>query len=131
MLFVTHSACVPLLSESRYLCISNTRLVVVPSGFVTVCSAAKEPLDTRLSAEDQTLPGRRIIWLVAPTPRIADTTAWTVAAQVVMLGTDIYVRHNLETKPVEFTHYHVAHSSPQRQYVFESCTWLRVVSRDL
>jgi hypothetical protein len=43
MLFRTHSAFVPELSVSRYLCTSKTRPVKEPSGFLTAESAAAEP----------------------------------------------------------------------------------------
>ena len=50
-LSVVHSACVPELSLSRYLCTSKTRFVAVPSGFVTFSKAAPEPLDMKAPAE--------------------------------------------------------------------------------
>ena len=59
----------PLPSESRYLWISNTRFVVVESGFVTVASAGPEPSVTKVAALVQSLPGRRMIWEVAPALR--------------------------------------------------------------
>ncbi len=80
MLFVTHSlddhlisiapifaalerayGWVPELSLSRYLCTSKTRLVTEPSGFVTPRSAGPDPFDTKVSAEVQLFPGRRMI----------------------------------------------------------------------
>lgn len=88
MLLVTHSTCVPELSESRYLWMSKIRFVVLPSKFLTPLRASREPLETKVPAEVQLLPGRRIIWEVAPAERMAVTTAWAVAPQVVMLGTD-------------------------------------------
>lgn len=41
------------------------RPVVLPSGFVTVRRAGPEPFETKVSAEVQLLPGRRINCLVA------------------------------------------------------------------
>jgi hypothetical protein len=54
---------------------SNTRLVVLPLRLVTFWRAAREPSDTKLEADVQSFPGRRIIWLVAPAWRIAVTQA--------------------------------------------------------
>lgn len=51
MLLVTHSALVPELSESRYLCTSKTRFVVVPSRLVIVESAAALPSDMKAAAD--------------------------------------------------------------------------------
>lgn len=51
MLFVTHSALVPELSESRYLCTSKIRLVVVPSRFLIVDRAAALPSDMKEPAD--------------------------------------------------------------------------------
>ena len=65
MLFVTQSSCVPELSESRYLCTSKMRFVTLPSGFVTFLSASAEPFETKVSADVQLLPGRRMICEVA------------------------------------------------------------------
>lgn len=50
MLFVTHSVCVPELSLSRYWCTSKMRLVVLPSGFTTLASAAAEPFEMNAPA---------------------------------------------------------------------------------
>ena len=58
-------ALVPELSLSRYLWTSKTRPVVVPSGFVTVKRAGPDPLDTKVCADVQVFPGRRMIWEVA------------------------------------------------------------------
>jgi len=79
------------------------RFVVVESGFVTVARAGPEPSVTKDKALVQSLPGRRMIWEVAPALRcvllddprrrrgrkrtIAVTAAWTVSRQVEMLGT--------------------------------------------
>jgi hypothetical protein len=48
-LFVTQSACDPLLSESRYLCTSKIRFVVDPSGFVPM-RVAPEPFEMKTAA---------------------------------------------------------------------------------
>lgn len=82
MLLVTQSAPLPELSESRYLCTSKIRLVVVLSGFVTVRSAAADPVEMKAPAEVYWVPGSRIIWVVAPAERIAVTAAWTEEAHV-------------------------------------------------
>lgn len=60
----TH-ALVPELSVSKYLWTSKINPVVVPSGFLTVLSAAADPLETKVSAEVQLLPGRRMSWVLA------------------------------------------------------------------
>ena len=70
----THSAWLPDPSESRYLCRSKTRLVVLPSGFVTPMRASAEPSEMKEAADCQSPPGRRIIWL-APVVRMAVTAA--------------------------------------------------------
>ena len=57
-LFVVHSAFVPELSKSRYLCTSKIRPVMDPSGFVTFLSASAEPFETKVSADVQLFPGR-------------------------------------------------------------------------
>jgi hypothetical protein len=75
MLFFTHSVCVPELSLSRYLCTSMMRLLVVPSGFLTLFKAAAEPDETKVSALVNPWPGRRIRLFLAPAPRMAVTTA--------------------------------------------------------
>jgi hypothetical protein len=72
------------LSESRYLWTSMIRLSVVPSGFVTAFNASAEPEETNVSALVYPWPGRRMRFLAAPAPRIAVTTSWTVAAQILM-----------------------------------------------
>ena len=64
-LFVVHSAFVPELSKSRYLCTSKIRPVMDPSGFVTLFSASAEPFETNVSADVQLLPGRRMSCVVA------------------------------------------------------------------
>ncbi|KAI9644059.1 hypothetical protein NHQ30_007411 [Ciborinia camelliae] len=51
ILFVTHSALDPELSESRYLCTSKTKFVVVPSRLVIVDRAAALPLDMKVAAD--------------------------------------------------------------------------------
>ena len=51
MLSVTHSAWVPELSESRYLCTSKTRFVVLLSKLTTAESAAAEPLEINAPAD--------------------------------------------------------------------------------
>lgn len=84
MLLVVHVVCVPLLSSSRYLWMSSSRLSVVPSGFVMFISAAALPVETSVAALSKLVPGRRIIWLVAPALRMAVTTFWHVAAQRLM-----------------------------------------------
>lgn len=57
------------------------RWVVLPSGLVTPARAAAEPPETKVDAPVYPSPGRRIIWEVAPAPRIAVTAAWTEPAQ--------------------------------------------------
>ena len=39
------------MSESRYLCTSKMRLVFEPSGFLTLISAAPEPLEINWAAD--------------------------------------------------------------------------------
>lgn len=85
-LSLTHSVCVPELSESRYLCTSMINPVVELSGFLTSESAAALPELTNDSADVKPLPGRRIMLEAAPAPRIAVTTSCTVAAQVLISG---------------------------------------------
>jgi hypothetical protein len=51
ILSVVHSACVPLLSLSKYLCTSKTRFVVEPSGLVTLSKAGPDPLEMKVPAE--------------------------------------------------------------------------------
>ena len=41
------------------------RFVTLPSGFVTFLSASAEPFETKVSADVQLLPGRRMICEVA------------------------------------------------------------------
>ena len=86
ILLVTHSEFVPELSLSRYLCTSKMRPVMLPSGLVTLLSAAAEPFETNVSAEVQLFPGRRMSCEVAPALRIAVTAAWTESAQASMSG---------------------------------------------
>ena len=82
ILSVVHSELSPELSESRYLCKSKIKFVVLPSKFVIPIKATPEPLLTNCPAEAKFVPGRRIIWLVAPAVRIAVTAAWQLVAQV-------------------------------------------------
>lgn len=59
---------------------------MLPSGFLTLSSAGPL-LVGKAAAEVQSLPGRRIIWVLAPAPRMPVTTAWTVSAHLSMSGT--------------------------------------------
>jgi hypothetical protein len=86
MLFFTHSVWVPELSLSRYLCTSMMRLLVVPSGFLTLFRAAAEPDETNVSALVKPWPGIKIKLFFAAVPRMAVTTAWTVSAHLLMSG---------------------------------------------
>ena len=74
------------LSESRYLWTSKIKLVMLPSVFVTLPSAAAEPFETKVSADVQLFPGSRMSWVVAPAWRMAVTAAWTDCAQRLMSG---------------------------------------------
>lgn len=51
ILFVTQSVWVPELSESRYLCTSKIRFVVVPSRFLIMDRAAAEPSEMKTPAD--------------------------------------------------------------------------------
>jgi hypothetical protein len=82
---VVHVVCVPELSESRYLCTSKIRFVVLPSRLVTLIRAPPEPLEMKAPAEVKSVPGSRILLPVAPALRMAVTASWTVVAQVLML----------------------------------------------
>jgi hypothetical protein len=62
------------------------RLLVVPSGFLTFARAAAEPDETNVSALVKPWPGIRIMLFLAPAPRMAVTTAWTVSAHLLMSG---------------------------------------------
>ena len=53
---------------------SKIRFVVEPSGLTTDLSAFSDPFGTKAPALVQSFPGRRIIWDVAPAPRMAVTT---------------------------------------------------------
>jgi len=66
---------VPLLSESRYLCTSKIRFVVLPSRLVTLIKAPPEPFEIKAPAEVKSVPGRRILLPVAPAWRMAVTAA--------------------------------------------------------
>jgi hypothetical protein len=84
-LLVVQVVCVPELSESRYLCTSKIRFVVLPSRLVTLIRAPPEPLEMKAPAEVKSVPGSRILLLVAPALRMAVTASWTVVAHVLML----------------------------------------------
>ena len=65
-LLVVQVVWVPLLSESRYLCTSKIRFVVLPSRLVTLIRAAPEPFEMKAPAEVKSVPGRKILLPVAP-----------------------------------------------------------------
>ncbi|KAK7991547.1 hypothetical protein PG988_000341 [Apiospora saccharicola] len=61
MLLVTHSVCVPLLSESEYLSTSKTRLIVDPSGFLT-SNERRTAVRNKGPVDVKSVPGSRRSW---------------------------------------------------------------------
>jgi hypothetical protein len=85
VLSVTQSACVPELSESRYLCTSKMSFFVVPSESVTLRRYGPASVGS-VCADEYDEPGMRMYCEVAPAWRIAVTAAWTEVAQLCRFG---------------------------------------------